>query len=81
MYACIQGKSLSVICGALRWLEDSERRDRERVEQTLTGCDISTDAQGDSEQGSNGIYTSSVHPHRWHHSLACLCNVVQTAVL
>ena len=32
-----QGKSLSLICGALRWLEDSESRDRQRVEQTLAG--------------------------------------------
>lgn len=35
--ASSQGKSLSLICGALKWLVDSEQRDKERVEAVLAG--------------------------------------------
>lgn len=33
----LQGKSLSLICSALRWLEDSERREQKRTEIVLAG--------------------------------------------
>ena len=32
-----KGKSLSLICGALRWLVDSEERDKARIEAVLAG--------------------------------------------
>ena len=45
---CVQGKSLSVICGALRWLEDREQRDRESAERTLAGSDAHTAGKQDN---------------------------------
>ena len=57
-----QGKSLSLICGALRWLEDSESRDRQRVEQMLdggagpsTGTEIQDVDSGEKTSGSGGM--------------------------
>lgn len=32
-----QGKSLSLICGALKWLEDHEKKQRESFENMLSG--------------------------------------------
>ena len=53
----LQGKSLSVICGAQRWLEDCEKRDREKVEKTLTGPHATTDTLSSKQQNcDNGIY-------------------------
>lgn len=33
----MQGKSLSIICGALKWLVDREERDRAQLEAVLEG--------------------------------------------
>ena len=33
----MQGKSLSLICGALKWLLDSEEREKAEAEQLLSG--------------------------------------------
>ena len=53
----LQGKSLSVICGALRWLVDSEQRDREAVERTLSGGTAGSGAAGQAkEHGDDGAY-------------------------
>lgn len=54
MQCCLQGKSLSLICGALRWLEDSEKRDREKMELTLAGCDGTIDTEREGEDTSDG---------------------------
>lgn len=36
-YIYFQGKSLSLICGALKWLEDHEKKQRESFENMLSG--------------------------------------------
>ena len=53
----IQGKSLSLICGALKWLVDNEQREKERIEAILSGevPAISTD----HEEGEKMKDTSS----------------------
>ena len=57
----LQGKSLSVICGALRWLVDSEQRDREAVERTLSGSTTGSGAAGQAkEDGDDGAYVCGV---------------------
>ena len=33
----LQGKSMSLICGALKWLKDSDERDKKEAEEVLTG--------------------------------------------
>ena len=35
MYLCIQGKSLSLICGALKWLKDFQDRQKQELEALL----------------------------------------------
>ena len=37
LLSSLQGKSLSLICGALKWLADCEQRERERVDAILAG--------------------------------------------
>lgn len=32
-----QGKSMSLICGALKWLKDSDERDKNEAEKILAG--------------------------------------------
>ena len=52
-----QGKSLSVICGALKWLVDCEERDRQREEQILSGNpSTSATSTQSKEDASTGIY-------------------------
>lgn len=34
------GKSLSLICGALRWLQDCEREEADTVEELRHKCDV-----------------------------------------
>ena len=66
----MQGKSLSVICGSLRWLGDSERRDREAVERALAGDTTATScgATGaDKKDGDDGMHH--------YHSLILFCAV------
>ena len=36
MYIILQGKSLSLICGALTWLQDYEERQRRELEALLS---------------------------------------------
>ena len=37
LFSPFKGKSLSLICGALKWLADSEERDKARIEAVLAG--------------------------------------------
>lgn len=64
---CAQGKSLSLICGALKWLTDCEQRDREREEQILAGKPTgtaSTPAATD-EADSGRSYTTTCLYSEW----------------
>ena len=66
----LQGKSLSIICGALRWLEDCEQRERERVERVLAGCDDSTtDTHSAQEQESDDGRDLIIYMH--YHIVCC----------
>ena len=47
----MQGKSLSLICGALRWLLDHEEQERLKVEAVLSGS-LSPSALEDQCGGS-----------------------------
>ena len=48
-----KGKSLSLICGALKWLVDSEERDKARIEAVLAG-ELPPSALGDPGISLNG---------------------------
>ena len=48
-----KGKSLSLICGALKWLVDSEERDKARIEAVLAGK-LPASALGDPGISLNG---------------------------
>lgn len=41
-----QGKSLSLICGALRWLQDHEQRKREELKAAIARLDSTKDCNG-----------------------------------
>ena len=56
MLTFMKGKSLSLICGALKWLVDSEKRQKERNEAILSGNAPPT---ATVTSGSHGIRTSS----------------------
>lgn len=56
----MQGKSLSIICGAVRWLLDREERDREQLRAVLEGKLPATSLQlsqtpADSASPPNGL--------------------------
>ena len=64
-YAIYQkGKSLSLICGALKWLVDSEERDKAKIEAVLAGK-LPTSALEESAPPSvatsNGCHVNSEH--------------------
>ena len=50
-----------MICGSLRWLEDSEQRDREAVERALSGTTSCGAPDTGKEDGDNGTFIY-LHP-------------------